>query len=640
VKRLFTGVSQITSSYFGHCDMQSKKAINKLTPKAWWLLVPVLVFFGVFYVYPILSLLSLSLFDPSFTLRHFADFFRNPAYWKVLLNTVSISATVTLVCLILAYPVSYFLANIKPKVANLLMVAIVLPFFTSLVVRTFSWIVLLGREGIINQILIGTGIISEPVKLLFNRFAVHVGMVHILIPYAILIIYNVMKGISKDYLRAAQILGANGIQTFIMVFLPLSLPGVTGSGVLIFIFSLGFFVTPALLGGLGDTMISQFIEVQVHETVNWGFAAALSAMLLVATLGIFLISYRFLRLNKIWVGSIDQELVTPVFKEEGVSRKTNIMKVISINAFTVFSLAKRIMFSLFPSQLVTRAVNVYHRICSLMIARSSKFARIDFGNIMLSSFTGLMILYLVFPILINFPVSFSSSKYFKFPPSGFSFEWYKDYFLNSEWINATFLSLKVAVLAAGFSTIMGLAASFGLVRQRIRGKQYLYAFILSPLIVPVIITAVGCYFFLAHLGLAGTTIGLALSHSLVVIPLTIVIISSTLVGFDLRLEQAALSMGASRARTFLSVTFPTIRSGIIIASLFAFLYSFDEVIIALFLSGVRGVTLPVMIWKIIRENISPTISAVSSILVFITITLLVLVGLFKKRSERYTTTRK
>ena len=624
-------MKDLTYPYFGK---KVSLAIRvALTPKVWMLLIPTLCFYGFFYVFPLFKLLSLSLFDPEFTLRHFINFIKVPAYWKVLLNTINISATVTLVCLIMGYPTAYFLANLKSKIANLLIIAVILPFFTSILIRTFSWIVLLGREGIINQLLINGGIINEPLHLIFNRFGVHVGMVHFLLPYAILIMHSVMKGIDSDLLRAAKSLGASGIQTFIMVYFPLSIPGVVGSGILIFIISLGFFVTPALLGGLTETMLAQFIEVQVHETVNWGFASALSIVLLLSTLFIFLISGKFLRLHQILGGEIDQEFVHSAFDEQRSNRKNNLSHFLNSIYTAVFLLLKKIIRSILPDQFAKCIKNLSTQLYMVIVKKEVKIGQLDVGNLLVSIIGIIVLIYLVFPVFINFPISFSSSKYFEFPPPGFSVEWYKIYFSSSDWIESTWFSLKVAFLATIFSTILGLFTSFGIVRGKFKGKHFLYGFVLSPVIVPVIIIAVSCYFLLANLGLTGTTIGLALSHSVVIIPITIVIITSNLVGFDQRLEQAALSLGAGRVRTFLSVTFPIIRPAIIIAALFAFIYSFDEVIIALFLSGIKGITLPVMIWNTIREDLNPTISAICSILVCITIILLVSVEILQRKSK-------
>ena len=570
--------------------------------------------------------MSLSLFDPDFTIRHFTSFFSSPAYIKVLFNTIKISLTVTLFCLIFGYPTAYFLVHLNSRLANILMIAVILPYFTSIMVRTFSWIILLGREGVINQLMIGGGLINEPIKMIFNAFGVHVGMVHFLLPYAILIIQSVMKGVDSNLMRSSASLGASRAQTFLLVYFPLTLPGVVGSGILIFIISLGFFVTPALLGGLSETMLAQFIEIQVHETVNWGFASALSIVLLFTTMVIFTLSNRFLALNKILGGEIVQE--PSAILSDTNNRRVNRLQISPIKyALKTFHRGLRMIIPVTVGEWLKRIV-------LLKLRTELTIGKIDLGKTIVTMIGIAVLIYLIFPVLINFPLSVSTSRYFEFPPTGFTLKWYEEYITSSEWTDATFFSLKVAALATVFSVIMGMLTSLGIVRSKFKGKQILYMFFLSPVIVPVIIIAVSGYFMMSKLGLAGTAFGLAINHSIIIIPITIIILISNLVGFDQRLEQAAMSLGAGRLRTFYTITFPIIRPGVIIAALFAFIYSFDEVVISLFLSGIEGTTLPVLIWDTIREDLNPTISAICSVLVLITAVLLMSVGLLKKRSAQ------
>jgi putative spermidine/putrescine transport system permease protein len=609
-------------------DVSRHKPLRALfVPKAWMLLIPILLFYGPFYIYPLFKLMSLSVFDPDFTLRHFRHFFVNPAYLKVLINTISMSLTVTLLCLFLGYPTAYFLANINSRAANLLMIAVILPYFTSIMVRTFSWIILLGREGIVNKLLLSGGLIQDPIKMIFNGFGVHVGMVHFLLPYAILIIHSVMKNIDSNLMRSSESLGASRIQTFLFIYFPLTLPGVVGGGILIFIIALGFFVTPALLGGLNETMLAQFIEIQVHETVNWGFASTLALVLLVTTMFIFLISSRFLNLNKIWGGELVED--TPMVKKNGASMETDSSHPSFLK--NLMNLINKGLNLLVPVSTVKKYIDLIARVITRGLRVELTLGRLDIGKIVIGLVGVLVLSYLLFPVLINFPISISPSQYFDFPPTGFTFTWYENYLFSEDWMNATLFSIKVAVLTAVFSVFMGVMTSMGIVRSKFKAKQMVYMFLLSPVIVPVIIIALGSYFLMAQLHLVGTAVGIALAHSIVIIPITIVVITSNLAGFDIRLEQAAVSLGAGRLRTFFTITFPIIRPGVIIATLFAFIYSFDEVVISMFLSGIEGTTLPVMIWDTIREDINPTISAICSVLVLATCLLLMSAGLLKKR---------
>jgi len=275
------------------------RTLRRRSTLRWYLLLFLPLLFSLtFYAYPISRMLLRSVFDPGFTVDHYRHFFREAAYSSVLLNTFKMSISVTLICLILGYPVAYLLANLPTRVSNLLMIMVVLPFFTAILVRTYAWMVILGRNGLVNQLLMQWGVISSPFKLMHNLFGVYVGMVHILLPFMILPIYSVMTGIDKSLMRAAENLGADPARVFLHVFLPLSLSGVGGGCLLVFIIALGFYITPSLLGGVSDVMISMFIETQVNQLLNWGFASAMAVLLLAVTLIIFSIYNRFFGIER------------------------------------------------------------------------------------------------------------------------------------------------------------------------------------------------------------------------------------------------------------------------------------------------------------------------------------------------------
>jgi putative spermidine/putrescine transport system permease protein len=221
---------------------------------------------------------------------------------NVLGRTLWISGVVTLVCLLLGYPVAYFIARQPPGRAAVLLFLVLLPFWTSLLVRTVAWVVLLQREGILNNLFLSLGLVAEPVRMIFNRFAVYVAMVHVLLPFMVLPLYAVMKGISPSYLRAASSLGAAPFTAFRRVYMPQTLPGVGAGCLMVFIQALGYYITPALVGGADDQMISYFIAFYASKTVNWGMAAALSIMLLTATLALYAVYDRMVGIDKMRLG--------------------------------------------------------------------------------------------------------------------------------------------------------------------------------------------------------------------------------------------------------------------------------------------------------------------------------------------------
>ncbi|UCF96147.1 MAG: ABC transporter permease [Spirochaetaceae bacterium] len=255
------------------------------------------------------------------------------------------------------------------------------------------------------------------------------------------------------------------------------------------------------------------------------------------------------------------------------------------------------------------------------------------GRFVLYIVCGLIFIYLIMPIFVILPISFSSSRFLQFPPTGFSLQWYEKFFSGRNWISATIRSFQVAVLTTVFATILGTLASFAFVRGQFPGKKLLYGMVLSPLIIPVIITAVATYYIFARVRLIGTIWALVFAHTALALPFVVVNVTSTLQGFDITLERAALSLGASRLVTFLRVTFPLIWPGVVSGALFAFITSFDEVVIAIFLTGSRP-TLPKQMWDGIRIAINPTISAVSSLLIVFSIILLLSLQLFTGRSMR------
>jgi putative spermidine/putrescine transport system permease protein len=227
---------------------------------------------------------------------------RKRVYIDIVYRTFWISLVVTVVCFVLGYPLAYLLASVPTRYGNLLMILVLLPFWTSLLVRTTAWVVLLQREGVVNDAAISAGLLDERVLLIRNRFGVYVAMVHILLPFMVLPIFSVMKGISPTYMRAAASLGANPFRSFMKVYAPQTIPGVGAGCLLVFIISLGYYITPALVGGPADQMLSFFIAFFTNQTLNWGMASALSVILLAVVLVMFWVYNRLVGIDKMKMG--------------------------------------------------------------------------------------------------------------------------------------------------------------------------------------------------------------------------------------------------------------------------------------------------------------------------------------------------
>lgn len=247
--------------------------------------LPTVIFLLALFAVPVVQLMLLSVQSGSF--EHYEKAFTDELYVRVLLNTFEIALLVTVVSFLLAYPLAYFLTVATPAWRAIGMFCLLMPFWTSILVRTYAWMVILGRRGIVNEALLSLGIIDTPVSLLYNTPAVLVGMVHVLMPYMVFPLYAVMRRVDPNLMQAAFGLGAPSWRAFVRVYFPMTMPGVLAGASLVFILSMGFFITPVLLGGGRVTMIAVLIEQFVTEFLAWEFAGALSVALLTFTLIVY-----------------------------------------------------------------------------------------------------------------------------------------------------------------------------------------------------------------------------------------------------------------------------------------------------------------------------------------------------------------
>jgi ABC-type spermidine/putrescine transport system permease subunit I len=569
-----------------------------------WPIYPILLFLLALFVYPVAQLLSLSVVTPSggLTLDHYQRLAGSPVYLQVLRNTLEIAGWTTLLCIIGGYPVAYLLATTQPGTRNRLVLWVLLPFWTSFLVRTFAWIVLLGRRGAINEFLMDLGVINAPIEFLYNMTGVMVGMVHAMMPLAVLTMLSVMENIDRNLVPAAATLGARGGQTFWRIYFPLSLPGVAAAGLLVFITSLGFFITPALLGSPRQTMITQVIIQQVEEMLNYPFAGAIAMLLLVTALLVFYLYDRALGMSTL-AGS-----ATAGQRDSG--EQGIIGKAFSwIGSLIIGVLAK----------ISDGVAIVWEKIFGGRADRPP----VASGRLGLRVAVFMLLLFLAGPSFFIIPVSFTTEGFIEWPPVFFSTKWYAAILDHPQWIPAITRSLVVGLFASLLAMAIGVPAAFFLARQRFFAKTAALAFILSPLILPRIVIAVALFYFYAGLGLIGTNIGLILGHTVLAVPYVVITVMAVLKNYDQRLDHAAASLGASPPRVLWHITIPLIRSGLIAAFLFAFVTSFDELTIALFISSGLATTLPKQMWDDAILKVSPTLAAVSTLLLlFVTIVIL------------------
>ena len=273
-----------------------------------WLLLglsaPAMVLVLIVMVLPVGWLFYLSFIgsEGGFSLENYARMLESKSYTRIFITTFKVSFLTTAICIAIGYPLAYFLSQLPARAANICMLAVLLPFWTSVLVRTYAWLVLLQRKGLINTWGIEAGLWSEPLPLVHNLTGTLIGMVHIMLPFLVLPLYSSMKAIDPDFLKAASNLGARPVQSFQQVFFPLSLPGLFAGSLIVFVLCLGFFVTPAVLGGGKVIMVSNQITNNIELFFNWGAASALGVVLLVVTLLILFVASKLLPLDNVMGG--------------------------------------------------------------------------------------------------------------------------------------------------------------------------------------------------------------------------------------------------------------------------------------------------------------------------------------------------
>ncbi|MFT3801914.1 MAG: ABC transporter permease subunit [Burkholderiaceae bacterium] len=560
------------------------------------LLLPAVAFLSFFYLLPLIDLIRISVSGPGW-LSYFQRVFAVPLYWDSLVRTMQISVIVAFLCLLFGYPTALLIHRSRGITRALIAIAIVLPYFIAILIRTYAWMVLLGRNGPVNKLLVSLGILSEPVQLLFHRGTVLLGMTAVLLPLMVLTIYSSVSRLDSSLTRAALASGAGPIAVFWRVLLPLTMPGIGAGFLLVFVAAIGFFITPTLLGGPGDQMFAMHITQQADSVTSEGFLQALGVVLLMITLMVVAIAGRFLGLEFIWGG---RKLTESTAGKAASSAKPG-------TAHRTFggAMADAIGWPLL-------------RLLGMLPAGCGRWTVRLMG--------GLVIAVLILPIVVVMIISFSSASYLTFPPPGFSLRWYEQFFSDTNWMRAFWASSMIAAVSAVIAVGLGTCAALGIVRGNVRGKSAIMLLLVSPIIVPPVVLGLSLYSLFLRFDLVGSVFGLAAAHAIGGLPIVVVILSAALQSVDSRLEQAAAVHGASPLTVLRLVTLPAIAPGLAAATFFAFLHSFDELVLTLFLSSAQLKTLPLMLWGDVNYRLNPVLAVVSTLEV-----LLVVTGLFLAR---------
>jgi len=559
-------------------------------PGQLWLAAPGLLFL-LLLVLPCLRLLSLSVEDVAtgaFSLAAFQRAFGVPVYLRVLNTTFLIAAETTALCLVLGYPLTFWLAGQPPRRRRILTLMVLFPFWTSALVKSFVWLVLLGHTGPVVRAMQALGL-EEP-ELLFNRGTVVLAMAHTMLPLAVVTMLPTLVQIDGGLARAAMTMEATRVEAFWRITFQLSLPGLAAAGLLVFIGSLGFYITPALLGGPRDAMLGQIIIQQIQASQNWSFAGALALMLVGSALLAAVLYNRVFGLSGMGGGAAS----------DGWLRRGGLRLVAGVAR--VNGLAARLAFG-----------------------RDLSWPLGAYGWTML----GLLLL----PILACVPLAFTSSGFLSFPPPGYSMRWFAEYFASPVWITATLRSFGIGLASACLVLALAVPAAFGVARSSGRWPGIVFVLFLAPLVVPSVVMAVGLFYLFAGIGLVATDLGIVLGHAITGVPLALVILLAQLRQYDWRLNQAAGTLGAGSGQVLRRVMMPLLQGGLTAAFIFAFLSSFEELTVALFIGGGLKVTLPRQMWDDINLQVTPTLAAASVLVLAVVLMLFLVAERLRPRSS-------
>jgi len=488
-----------------------------------------------------------------FSWKNYVEFFERPLFSEVLIRSLKISCLSTIATVLLAYPMCYFIAFRVKRHKLIWIIMLTVPFWTSYLLRVFSWKVMLGFEGVINSGFMSLGLVDEPLSfLLYNQTAVIITLSHAWAAFAILPIYVSLEKIDRSLLDAAADLGDGPIMRFLRVTLPLSLPGVIAACLLLFIPTVGDYVTPALVGGNDGLMIGNVIKTMFGQANNWPLGAALSVITMLVVLAVVCLF--------LWLTSkARQPGTTGTHATEGG---------------------------------VTGG---------------------KFGVLGMYALAYLAFIYI--PILMLLIFSFNDSIYISFPLKNFTLDWYQELLNNKALGAALWNSLQVGAIVAVVSTVLGTLAAKAVTRYRLKGGAVATGTIVLPLVIPHVILGISLLALIDMTGISLSLGTIGAGHLLICIPFSTLVMMSRLEGFDKNMEEASTDLGENAWTTFWRVTFPLALPGIIASLLLAFTISFDEFVISFFLAG-EEVTLPIYIWSQLRfPNKLPSVLALGSLVV-------------------------
>lgn len=598
--------------------MQKKRA--RLEPAKYLLLTPSTVILLLAFFIPILYLFTLCVYHGipgsgliDYTNPNLDNFIRfmDPYNIKVLVRTLRIAFVATAVSLVIGYPIALSMTKGSNLKKSIMLALLLTPLVTNVVARTLGLMIIFGNNGPVNKIIKMLGF--EGIKFLGEEFGIVLGLVQVYTPYMVLSIKAVLENTNFNLQEAARDLGCSKWQAFRKVILPLSMPGVVAGSLFVFLLSFSSYITPKLMGKGTIMTMSMYVYQQGMSLMDWPFAAAVAIVLLVVSL-ILVTLY-----NKM------TSRIERMNDRTGMYRNTNYS-----SGWHLFKARiKDFFYDIYAS--VMRKLEQSESTKKTLRGLSAGFETV--GTILVKVLVVLGVIFIICPLPIVLISSFTEANLVYFPPKGFSVKWYVGLLEKTEYLNSFLVSLRLAFGAVALSLIFGTMVAVALTRFKFRFAHALRTFFLSQMMVPGVIFGLAAVRFAARIGWNASFKALFLVHIVICSTYVIRTVLSSLIGFDVSIEEAARDLGASSWQTFWKVTFPIIRPSIIVAGLFSFITSLDETTVSVFLVGGQTVTLPVRIFSQLEYGLEPTITCISSLLVvFALIILLVIdrmIGLHK-----------
>lgn len=566
-----------------------------------WLALPGVLFLLIFLILPSFKLLSLSTMQNGtdvFSMSAYARFFGTSVYSRVLGTTFVIALETTVFCLLFGYPLAYWLSGLSKRSQQVISLLVLMAFWSSTLVKSFAWLVLLGRDGFVADVMHVLHIRGGD-NLLFNRTAVVFAISHTLLPLAVVTMLPVMNQMDRRLSLAAATLGAPRGQVFWRIAFPASMRGVSAAALLVFIGALGFFITPMLLGGPHDMMLGQLIILQINQLQNWQMGSALAVVLVLAALVSCLVYDLLFGLSTLADGG-----------DGARSHHHEYLRRFGIGF-----------------------VNLMGRLSSPVVSQYDGYVKPVLRIRLLSVWSWLTIIVLLFPIVAIVPMAFTSGSFLSLPPHGFSLRWFNTYFASSLWIGATIRSFGIGVVVAIVTTVMATLAALGVARAKGKLASAIFLLFLLPMIVPAIVIAIALFYLCAHISLVATDTGIVIGHIVIAMPIAFVILLTTFKGHDWSLNAAAGTLGANRWQSLWRITLPLVKNGLAAALVIGFLTSFEELTVALFIGAGIKTTLPKQLWDDILLQVTPTLAAASTVVLCVVTLLFLVLQCFNPRSK-------